>query len=64
MDTNASTLEQWLFIGAMLFGGIATVQLVFVFLLDWKAFMVESPTGILFIAAIYFLLFLIVIRLQ
>jgi hypothetical protein len=63
MGDNPSTFEQYLFIGAVLFGGIGTLQLLIVFFLDWKAFAMEAATGILFIAGIYFLLFLIAIQL-
>ena len=52
MGDNPSTFEQYLFIGEVLFGGIATLQLFFVFFLDWKAFAMEAGTGILFIAGI------------
>ena len=61
--SSASTLEQWLWIGAWVCGGVGTLQLLVVIGLDWKQFLL-AHTGILFLAAIYFLLFIIAIQLQ
>ena len=64
MNPNASTLEQWLWIGVFVLGGVGTLQLLWVLHNDWKGFLLGTYTGYLFIAAIYFLLFIIAIQLQ